>query len=213
MINLGYSFTPTIAMSAKAFDTLDLDIRSFKEPLKRAIQTVVAPSIQKNFIAAGRPQAWTPLSDATMIIKAADSKTKFPVGDPLLRSGLLYKTMGQYNIWTVTQTQAAILDLPEKVWYGKVHQAGFGNASAAAAGATTAEGFKTMMDTVMSGGFRAAHIPARPFAMVQTEDLDAIQTVFEIWMNERIIARLGLLCRPDQTPIAQRSLPTTSTRS
>jgi len=191
MINLGYSFTPTIAMSAKAFDTLELDIRSFREPLKRSIQRVLAPSIQKNFIAGGRPEAWTPLSDATLMVKAQDPKTKFPVGDPLLRSGLLYKTMGQFNIWTVTQTQAAILDLPDKIWYGALHQAGYGSATAAGAGATSAEGFQAMMQKVLSGGLKA-YAPARPFALVQTQDLDAIQLEFEIWMNERIVARLGL---------------------
>jgi len=191
MINLGYSFTPTIAMSAKAFDTLDVDIRSFREPLKRSIQRVLAPSIQKNFIAGGRPEAWTPLSDATLMVKARDPKTKFPVGDPLLRSGLLYKTMGQFNIWTVTQTQAAILNLPDKIWYGALHQAGYGSATAAGAGATSAEGFQAMMEKVLSGGLRA-YAPARPFALVQTSDLDAIQLEFEIWMNERIVARLGL---------------------
>jgi phage gpG-like protein len=211
MVNIGYSFTPTIAMSAKAFNTLDIDIRSFREPLKRSIQRVVAPSIQKNFIAGGRPTGWTPLSDATLIVKARDPKTRFPVSDPLLRSGLLYKTMGQFNIWTVTQTQAAILSLPDKIWYGGIHQAGYGSSSAVSAGATSAEGFKTMMDQVLSGGLRA-YIPARPFAMVQTEDLDAIQTEFEIWLNERIVARLGLLCL-DLIPIAPKSSRTTSTRS
>jgi len=74
--------------------------------------------------------------------------------------------MQQYNIWTVTEVQAAILSLPDKIWYGNLHQAG-----------------------TRSG---AANIPARQFAMLQSEDMDAIQIEFEIWLNERIIATLGL---------------------
>lgn len=193
LVDIGYEFKPTLAMSAKAFDTLDLDIRSFREPLKRSIQRVVAPSIQKNFLAGGRPEGWQPLSQATLQIKANDPRTRYPVEDPLLRSGLLYKTMGQYNIWSVTQTQAAILNLPDKIWYGKLHQSGYGQATASAAGATSAEGFKAMMEAVIGGGMKA-WAPARPFAMIQEQDLDAIQAEFEIWMNERVIARLGLLC-------------------
>jgi phage gpG-like protein len=188
MIDLKVSFKPTIAMSARAFNTLDVDVRSFREPLKRSIQRVIAPSIGANFRSSGRPERWTPLSDATLQIKAADPKTKYPVEDPLMRSGLLYRTMQQYNIWTVTQDQAAILDLPEKIWYGKIHQAGYGQATAAGASGTADE-FMAMMQSVIGGGYKA-YAPARPFAMVQTEDLDRIQVIFDEWLAERIAARL-----------------------
>lgn len=166
LVNLKTSFSPTIALSARKFDALDLSIRSFREPLKRSIQRVISPSIGKNFLAGGRPIVWVPLADYTLEAKGKDPKTRFPVNDPLLRSGLLMKTMQQYNIWTVTEVQAAILSLPDKIWYGNLHQAG-----------------------TRSG---AANIPARQFAMLQSEDMDAIQIEFEIWLNERIIATLGL---------------------
>jgi phage gpG-like protein len=190
-IDLHTSFTPTLAMSAKNFNTLDLDIRSFREPLKRSIQGVIAPSIQKNFLKGGRPDSWVPLSEATLMIKGRDAASKYPTSDPLLRTGLLYRTMGQYNIWTVTMVQAAILNLPDKIWYGALHQAGYGAATAADVAGDTSEGFMSMIEGVIGGGHRA-HIPARPFAMVQDEDLDAIEVIWEIWLNERIIARLGL---------------------
>lgn len=200
-IDLGFSFKPTLAMSARNFDKLDVDIRSFREPLKRSIQRVIAPSMQRNFLVGGRP-SWIPLADATLIIKAA-AGSKYPVSDPLMRSGLLYRTIGQYNIWTVTTTQAAILDLPPKIWYGALHQAGYGQATAAAAGATSAEGFMKMMEGVIGGGHRA-HIPARPFAVIQDVDLDAIQVIWEAWMSERIAARLVFLCRQDLTPVSPK---------
>ena len=191
LIDLKTSFSPTIALSAKRFDQLDLNIRSFREPLKRSIQHVIAPSIGKNFLTGGRPTSWTPLSDVTLEMKGNDPKTRYPVSDPLLRSGLLFKTMQQFNIWTVTETQAAILQLPSKIWYGNLHQAGHGTMTAAAAGATSAQGLQNVITAVLGGGYRA-YIPQRPFAMIQSQDMDAIAVEFEIWMNERIIATLGL---------------------
>jgi phage gpG-like protein len=196
LFDLGFDFTPTLSLKAAEFDALDIDIRSFREPLKRSIQRVIAPSIGKNFLAGGRPQTWTPLSDMTVPVKNKDPKTKFPVTDPLLRSGLLMKTMQQLNIWTITSTQAEIRDLPDKIWYGKVHQAGTTmQTTAQQASGGTAEGFMNMIHHIATGGAsseRGQNIPARPFAMVQTSDLDAIQAEWEIWLNERIIARLGL---------------------
>jgi phage gpG-like protein len=104
--------------------------------------------------------------------------------------------MQQLNIWTITTDKASIQTLPDKIWYGYVHQAGTGNAGTAAeASGGTAEGFQKMMDDVLSGSFgteRGMNIPARPFAMIQTEDMDAIQTEWEIWLNERVVAKLGL---------------------
>jgi hypothetical protein len=196
LYDLGVEFVPSIAMTAKNFDTLEMDIRSFREPLKRAIQTVVAPSIGANFLSGGRPEHWMPLSDATIPVKN-NAGSKFPVEDPLLRSGLLMKTMQQLNIWTITTVDAKIEALPDKIWYGNLHQGGFGTpeTSAAKASGGTAEGFRNMMESVLSGGGssqRGSYLPARPFAMIQIDDLDKIVDVFEIWMNERIVARLGL---------------------
>jgi phage gpG-like protein len=106
------------------------------------------------------------------------------------------KTMQQLNIWTITSTEASIQSLPEKIFYGGIHQAGTGVAvSARQASGGTMEGFRSMMEHVLQHGAsneRGKNIPARPFAMVQTEDLDKIQDEFDIWLNERIIARLGL---------------------
>lgn len=196
LFNMGYEFTPSLGLKAAQFNTLELDIRSFREPLKRSIQSVIAPSIGRNFIAGGRPTSWAPLSDMTIPVKT-HANPKFPVEDPLLRSGLLMKTMQQLNIWTISSTEAAIQQLPGKIWYGNIHQSGTPmQTTAAKASGGTAQGFMSMMDAVLAsgagGGERGMNIPARSFAMVQTSDLDAIQTVWEIWMNERIIARLGL---------------------
>lgn len=195
LFNMGYDFTPSLGIKAAEFDALDVGIKSFREPLKRSIQTVIAPSIGRNFLSGGRPTSWTPLSDNTLPVKQRANPT-YPVTDPLLRSGLLMKTMQQLNIWTISSSEASIQSLPDKIWYGNVHQSGTGMATTAEkASGGTAEGFMSMMDAVLAGGAsseRGMNIPARPFAMVQTADLDAIQDVWEIWLNERVIAKLGL---------------------
>jgi|ERR1700760_146188 len=196
LYNLGFDFEPSLALTAKNFDTLELDIRSFREPLKRSIQQVIAPSIAANFLAGGRPDAWEPLSDATIPVKGYDPNTKFPVDDPLLRSGLLFTTMQQFNIWNVTTKDAQIMALPDKIWYGNLHQAGLGAPEATLG--STGKSLMQVVSEALAGGAgggssqRGKYVPARPFAMVQTEDLDKIRDVFEIWINERIVARLGL---------------------
>jgi len=192
MVNLGFSFTPSLALSAKQFDKLGVDIRSFREPLKRSIQKVIAPSIGQNFLSNGRPEGWAPYADGTAEMKARDPKNKYGPDDMLRRSGLLWKTMQQYNIWTVTQTQAAILDLPDKIWYGALHQAGFGMPAASApAKASKMVAFLSPEEIRAAGGAASSGIPARPFAMFQTQDIDKVQEVFADWLAERVAARLA----------------------
>lgn len=153
---LTFAFKPSIGIMAARVDKLGLDIRSFREPLKRSIQQVLAPSFRKNFEAGGRPTSWQKLADHTR-----EERSKLglsPNGPILVRSGLLKKTIQQFNIWSIDMTKAAITDLPPKIWYGKEQQAG-------------------NIDR---------NLPARPFVMIQDEDYDGIQAVFEVWLAERI---------------------------
>jgi len=191
MVNLGYSFTPSLAMSAKQFNKLDVDIRSFREPLKRSIQRVIAPSIGQNFVSNGRPDGWVPYADDTVTMKMSDPKNKFGPENMLRRSGLLWKTMQQYNIWTVTRTQAAILDLPSKVWYGALHQGGFGVRASDVKPAKEGSMFLSPQELHDMGARAKVQIPARPFAMFQTRDIDKVQEVFADWLQERVDARLA----------------------
>jgi phage gpG-like protein len=129
----------------------------------------MAPSFQKNFQFQGRPEAWKPLADTTVEIRGS----KTPI---LQRSGLLAKTVQQLNIWTVGIEDASIQDLPQKVWYGKVHQGGYG--SPATKSLVKAKG--------SSGGKKTAYVPQRPFLLIQPEDVVAIEGVFMAWFIERM---------------------------
>lgn len=156
------TFEPSMGIMARRVDKMGLDIRSFREPLKRAIKDVMIPSFRKNFDEQGRPEPWLDIQPDT-IRKKHSSRI-------LYTTGRLRRTMGYQNIWTVTQDSAAILDLPESVWYGKVHQEGV-------------EYLTTTGDT--------AEVDARPFILVQDEDLFDIEEVFSDWLEERA-KRAGL---------------------
>lgn len=183
------TFEPSVGIIARDIDKLGMDIRSFKEPLKRAIQQVVIPSILRNFEAEGRP-AWEPYSPATIEIR---EKMGQPVGKLLHKTGALERVMSRYNIWTVNDTAAILLDIP--LWYGKLHQEGYGHSMKAAIKKSGSPGQafrdlnKSLRGVLRTGGtVRTSdfNIPARPFVMLQEEDMPDIQTVFANWLQERI---------------------------
>lgn len=165
---LQFEFQPSIGLMARGFDTMGLNIRSFREPLKRSIQQVLAPSFRQNFDVGGRPERWEPLAEPTVEMRGSAK----PV---LVRSGLLKRTIQQFNIWTVDREKAAIVNLPQKIWYGKVHQGGYGRRG--------------------SGQAKAAGIPARPFVMIQEQDYKAIDRVFERWLEERWVGSMAVIRR------------------
>lgn len=59
------------------------------------------------------------------------------------------------DIWTITNEEATVADLPEEVYYGIYQQDG------------------------------TNFMPARPFMMLQDPDVDAIVNVFDTWAGER----------------------------
>jgi phage virion morphogenesis protein len=155
-----YGFHPSPLIMAGEMETFGLNVRSFREPLTRAVKQVMIPSIQQNFNVGGRP-AWQPVSDATDQIKFAGGFN----GGPLIRTGTLKRNMGYQSMWTIDKSQAAIQDLPERIAYGSVHQAGSS-----------------------SGSGRGSNIPARPFATIQDADEERIEDVFATWLAERAAA-------------------------
>jgi phage gpG-like protein len=174
-------FEPSVGISARKLDKLGIDIRSFREPLKRSIREVMVPSIRQNFDSGGRP-AWVPLHDFTVKKKKGDAR-------PLIRTGSLRRVATQMNIWTIDTEKAMVTDLPQSVWYGKVHQAGYeGNAG----GASTKQLVNTATGAIIEiedeGEAGSGAIPARPFIVMQNEDVNNIDRVFTDWLGERIAA-------------------------
>lgn len=149
------TFEPSIAIAAGRVEKFGLNIKSFREPLQRAVKKVVAPSIKKNFDVGGRPP-WPDLEEMTVMLRARKGYGATPI---LVQSGMLKRTASQQSIWTFTQTSAAVLSLPPKIWYGALHQSGW-----------TTKGYVA---------------PPRPWLMIQDEDQGEIREVFEDWLIER----------------------------
>lgn len=179
----GITFSPSLGITASRIDKLGMNIKSFREPLKRSIQQVIAPSIRTNFDQGGRPNAWPELSDATQEIQ--DRIMGGGDHPPLIKSGLMRRTMTQLNVWSISQNSAILKDVPDKIWYAKVHQAGYEGKGKAGRKSLT-----EIVNAAKSGkskGERAiSPIPARPFVMLQSRDVEDIQQVFIKWMGERI---------------------------
>jgi phage gpG-like protein len=197
-----FDFKPSIGIAAGKIDKMGIDIRSFREPLKRVVQQVMAPSFLKNFDESGRPDKWEPLSDATMLIRGREG---YQGDKPLVRTGLLRRTMGQLNIWTITTVNATIQKLPDKISYGAIHQGGFegvGVGRKMSGYVKKAKGdlreAQSLLDddlimamrtgTKLGGGARTANaIPQRQFALIQDEDREEIERIFVDWMRERAV--------------------------
>jgi phage gpG-like protein len=197
-----FEFQPSLGIVAKAVDRWAIDIRSFREPLERSIKQVMIPSFRTNFASGGRPP-WEPLAAQTV------KKRKGSATPILVRSGKLARGVTTLKVWTVTVASATIKDLPDRIWYGKVHQAGLEGDSALGGGkwfdkyeaaarkslgpdASEKEvndlGMKMFDKRMLSHGLApsgGAEIPARPFAVFQDEDLDDIQEIFGDWLIER----------------------------
>jgi len=182
-LGLDIHFEPTIGIAAGRIDKAALGIRSFSEPLKRSVKQVMIPSIAKNFDVGGRP-AWKPLSEGTLEVRR---RWGLPHDAILLWSHDLKRVATQQNIWTISQDSAIIKDLPQKVWYGKVHQGGMGRHEGT--------GGRTGIPQPRASGKReVAAIPARPFLMIQVEDKEAIHDVFVKWVDEKLaLASFGRL--------------------
>lgn len=190
------TFEPTLGIAAARIDKLGLDIRSFKVPLKRAVQEVMAPSFTKNFDEGGRP-SWEPLAEDTIFLREGDG---YGAGPILERTGTLKTVAGQLNIWDISTTAAVIRDLPDRAWYGKVHQAGYEGSSMTALIKKNAGDIGAAMDehtskinSALSGGDDLSSqsrtsptIPARPFLVFQDDDLLKIDDVFVLWLGERL---------------------------
>lgn len=207
--SMKFDVRPSVGMVAKDIRRLGMDIRSFREPLKRAIRLVLIPSIKQNFKEEGRPK-WSQLTDQTAKLRGGNYH-------PILHvSGTLEKRATQERTWSIGLTSATIRRLPADAYYGVFHQAGVGviesgwrRLSKHAAGSREAEAliaqFIPKAAAELGPNAAASHIhnravgmlidsgrdyamPARPFIGYQPADVDKISAIFLEWMTERAIA-------------------------
>jgi phage gpG-like protein len=80
----------------------------------------------------------------------------------LIARGALEAGAKQLSNWQYDKEAAWVDSLPERVWYGVVHQ---------------------------EGGYagRAGYLPPRPFMVLQEEDVDKLAEVFENWLEGKLM--------------------------
>jgi len=163
---------PQPEIVATYYDNLGIVVRSFREPLDRAVRRVLIPSIKENFASGGRPDSWAPLNEFTQ--KKRKAKGYGEAGPILKRTGLLEKVASQLNIWTIDRDSATAKPLATvfggKAAYGDVHQEG---------GPSGTSGW----------------IPARPFLVIQDWDKYEIEFIFTEWLEEMTL-RSGFSLEP-----------------
>jgi phage gpG-like protein len=184
----GWEFSPAPGIVAKDINRLGLDIRSFREPLAKAIKLVMMRSIRRNFEVGGRPEpGWEPLAEYTINVRG----DAWPI---LVRSGALKRIASSFGIWSIGETSAAIKALPAKVWYGNIHQEGYGSIGMRArkilGQLATPKRVAALVEQLSRQAERGGRvstfvIPQREFALFQTEDIEKIQEIFIEWMEDR----------------------------
>jgi phage gpG-like protein len=188
----GWDFYPAPGIVAKDIYKLGLELRTFRLPLVVAIREVMEKSIFKNFLQGGRPDPWEPLAQYTVDMRGSTE----PI---LVRSGALRDVASSFEVWTITDNDASIRSLPTRVWYGNLHQGGYGSIGDKArrllGGKASASDVAALANSLSMGlesqGARPGSqqskfvIPQREFAMFQDEDIEAIQEIFIEWMERR----------------------------
>lgn len=135
----------------KRLDELALDTRRVERPLKAA-GAVVITSVEKTFQAQGRPEKWTPLSPRTLQRRRKGS------GKSRRGARILIDTARLKNSISMRLVEGPAVEVGTNVIYARRQHFGYDPAGRKGRGQT-----KT---------------PARPFLVVQNEDVDKIGNIF-----------------------------------
>jgi phage gpG-like protein len=142
-------WTPEPERVARDLDQLADNIQSFREPLQRSVDQVIAPSMSENFQVGGRPP-WDSLAGGTVTQKGSSQI--------LVDTGALAGEAGDTSSWQISDESAEFV-LGGEAWYGIFHQYGYGST------------------------------PARSWAVIQSEDEDDIERIFDEWIGEQAIVQ------------------------
>lgn len=192
ILEAGWELRPSIVIAARDINKLALDIQHWREPLERSVIEVMMPSIAKNFVMEGRPDEWEPLALYTEKVRG----NRRPI---LYRTGALERAASSFSIWTFSDTGATIKKLPVHVWYGAIHQEGYGSVwqkaqktlgPSAAHADVMALAQKIFRQAGSAPGKFAKResqivIPQREFILFQEDDIEDIQMIFANWMEDQ----------------------------
>jgi phage gpG-like protein len=150
-------FVPTTRVMGASFGQVAKGFRTYRMPLEESVKRVAISGIAENFIVGGRPP-WEPLSEETIRRRDREGTLGQEPQDILIETGTLFGDATRLARWTITGGEAYISNLPNRSWYGVLHQTG------------------------------TSHMPARPWANLTTDDVDAMESIFNKWRDGIIIA-------------------------
>lgn len=81
----------------------------------------MAPSIERNFEAGGRPREWKPLDPETIRQRVEQG---YGTGPILVRTGRLKRSASAIRRWNVSRGVAETTEFPPSVFYAPFHQFG-----------------------------------------------------------------------------------------
>lgn len=156
-LGITVTMVPAPVILVRDFDNLAARVKSYREPLNRAIRQVMIPGIKERFDSEGGDVGgWEQLTFTTIDIRERDGYAAGPILD---RSGIMRRRAVQVNMWTVTQEEAFYSGTP--TYYAKYHQKEGGG------------------DSFDMGA------PARPFLAMTAAHMDDIEEIFFDWIEER----------------------------
>src|SRR5687767_1450905 len=188
-ITAGWQISPSLGLVAGDVHRFGLAIQSLREPVIKSITDVMIPSIRRNFDEEGRP-SWEPLSDITVKLRG----TAHPI---LKASGALERGVTQISIWRIGEESATIQSLPQSIWYGALHQSGYGTfgkyveaakkelGKGARPSQVTKLAFELMDEARGAKKQSKIVIPRRRFLMFQDDDIDDIMQIFAEWLEDK----------------------------
>jgi len=169
-IGPGVNVTPSLGLVALQLKRTAGDIRSLREPIEEAIDSIVRPRIEQNFITESEAgiRDWVSLSSRTE--KEREAQGYGGQSPKLQRRGVLKREALQKNIWTFRGSEGIAF-----ISAGSFQRARYAL-------------------TLHDGGFtpRGGKILPRPFLVINEVDEQKIALHIREWVHERFRRNLSL---------------------
>jgi phage gpG-like protein len=156
--------TPNSVVMGAAFGAVARGFRTFRQPLDQSVRSVGIPAIIENFEVGGRPP-WVPHAETTVERRDRQGTLGGEPQDILIETGQLFGDATKLARWTITGQEAYISNLPSRSAYGRFHQTGADLA-------------------------RGGTLPQRPWASMESDDVDRIEEIFARWRDGIFLANM-----------------------
>lgn len=129
-----------------------------RQPLIKISREVLSPSISKNFAVGGRPKKWEQVGTSAYRSKKGDRAGN---SSPLWVTGKMKRSAAAFARWHVARNTLTYGNFPQTSWFAVVHD-----------------------DAKIAARAGPQGIPHRPFALIQSEDIDASMRIFGDWVED-----------------------------